>query len=253
MLAKCLGCMKGVVLLSEIHPLGPALAHSVFVEDFARHFMAVFQASVWHRLLETPAEFNPSAQTADRFLDDMLAIHAAAVKTGQRLVLRDWSQLDFIGHPFQAPAYADQLCSLLGRHIQLRHMCLIRHPVDQWLSMSNNYIFQDVQLEQFLQGYLAYLQVNQSYEFIKYEDFTADPAAVLQHLSQALALPYDPDWHTNWSTYDRVTGDAGARNQDVKRICPKTYEQIDDILLNAFACSPRYQEILTLTHYQHPS
>ena len=252
MLAKCLGCMRGVVLLSEIHPQGPVLAHQTFVEEFARHFIARFQASVWHQLLEVPAEFNSFGQSADQFTEDMKAINAAVARTGQRLVLRDWSHLDFVGYPFQTPSYSDQLCSLMGRHFDLRHVCLIRHPIDQWLSMSKLYVFKDVHLEHFLQGYLSYLQVNHSYEFIKYEDFTADPEAVLRHLSQTLELAYDPDWCTNWSGYDRVTGDVGARNQDAALICKSTYEQLEDALLNALECSPQYQEILTLTLYQHP-
>jgi len=244
--------MKGVVLLSEIHPQGPALAHQTFVKEFARHFIARFQASVWHQLLETPAEFNSFSLTPEQFLEDMKAISTAVAGAGQSLVLRDWSHLDFIGYPFQAPSYSDRLCSLMSHHFELKHVCLIRHPIDQWLSMSKMYVFKDIQLEPFLYGYLSFLQANHSHEFIKYEDFTVDPEAALQHLSHTLELAYDPDWCTNWSGYNRVTGDVGARNRDIECICKKTYEHVEDALLNALECSARYQEILALTHYQHP-
>ena len=91
-ICKCLASMDNVVLLSEIHPKGAGM------------FNPLDQADRWYGLLnETDAlEFR---QSPPGFLQAIQRIEQRCRERGLRLVLRDWSHLDYTGVPFNRPDF----------------------------------------------------------------------------------------------------------------------------------------------------
>jgi hypothetical protein len=123
-ISRCLGCMSGVLLLSEIHPLGTA------------RFNPLVQAQRWYGLLSSRDLAELRARQGIGFVDAIELIHQRAVDAGQRLVIRDWSHLDFTGVPFVAnPAFRLLTAEALAGRFELRQICTVRHPLDQWLSL----------------------------------------------------------------------------------------------------------------------
>jgi hypothetical protein len=148
LISRCLGCMSGVLLLSEIHPLGTA------------QFNPLVQAQRWYGLLSSQDLLDLRARGRIAFADAIELIHRRASDSGQRLVLRDWSHLDFTGVPFIAkPAYRLLTADALKGRFDLRQICTVRHPLDQWLSLRQLAVVQGkLTLEGYLAGYRQFAE-----------------------------------------------------------------------------------------------
>lgn len=257
--------MDQIVLLSEIHPRGAWLVAQAYDLNTGLSFSPAAQAQVWHGLpVSTIA--NHAAETIVRasvaqVLDQILEIHALATARGQYLVIRDWIYLDYIGIPFQLPTYIDSLTQILETQFTLHHAYLIRHPRDQWLSMSKLSVHHQVSLQHFLRGFHRYLisrkqsevsTSNSTPSLFKYESFLQDPDLFLQDLTQHLGVPYDPNWSSKWQKYRQITGDRSeAQTHQVEILPPSRSPQVDPELNRALATSSLYAEILEITGYTH--
>lgn len=241
LISKCLGCMDGVLLLSEIHPKG------------ARWFNPLAQAQQWFKLFSPPELEAFRQQGQIDFADAIGRIAGRAGERGRDLVLRDWSHLDFTGVPFvPQPAYRLLLADALRPRFDLVQVCTVRHPIDQWLSLSRLQIMQGrLFLEPFLLGHRRFAEVAVQIGFLRYEDFTARPDALLAELCRSLELTFDPGYATRWPSFDRITGDvAGSRGGG--EIRPVARRPLAPELLEAFARSVDYRRSLDLLGYQHP-
>ena len=241
LISKCLGCMAGVVLLSEIHPLGTS------------HFNPLIQAQRWYGLLSTQDLIELKARGRVAFVDAIELIRRRAEDCSQRLVIRDWSHLDFTGVPFVArPAHRLLTAEALATRYELRQVCSVRHPLDQWLSLSQLAVVQGrLGLAAFLSGYRRFAEVAKSIGFQRYEDFTRDPQAVMKSLCGSLQLKFDRGFAERWRDYTFVTGDvSGSRGGGEIRPVPRRPAAPD--LLAALAANDDYQASLELLGYQHP-
>jgi hypothetical protein len=241
LISKCLGCMAGVVLLSEIHPLGTA------------QFNPLIQAQRWYGLLSTQDLIELKARGRVAFVDAIELIRRRAEDCSQRLVIRDWSHLDFTGVPFIArPALRLLTAEALASRYDLQQVCTVRHPLDQWLSLSRLAVVQGrLGLDAFLAGYRRFAEVAQTIGFERYEDFTLDPCAVLKSLCGSLQLKFDRGFAERWRDYTFVTGDvAGSRGGG--DIQPVPRRPVAPDLLAALAANHDYRASLELLGYQHP-
>lgn len=128
LLCRCLASMDSVYLLSEINPRGVA------------HFNPLRQAADWYGLVapEEIFDFQGSDEQLDsvKFREAIALLAQRTAERGAKLVVRDWSHLDWVGLPFisQPPLRSswdtiDPDWSLLGPRC-----ASVRHPVDQYLS-----------------------------------------------------------------------------------------------------------------------
>ena len=172
LISKCLGCMSGVLLLSEIHPLG------------TNHFNPLVQAQRWYGLLSSQDLIELKARGRVGFADAIELIRRRAEECSQRLVIRDWSHLDFTGVPFVArPAHRLLTAEALAPRYELRQVCTVRHPLDQWLSLSQLAVVQGrLTLDGYLEGYRRFAEVAKAIGFHRYEDLTRDPQGVMKAL-----------------------------------------------------------------------
>jgi hypothetical protein len=242
LISKCLGCMSGVVLLSEIHPLG------------TNQFNPLVQAQRWYGLLSSQDLHDLKSRGRIGFVDAIELIRRRADDCGQRLVIRDWSHLDFTGVPFIAkPAHRLLTAEALARRFELLQVCTVRHPLDQWLSLSQLAVVQGrLTLEGFLAGYRRFAEVASGIGFHRYEDFTADPERVARSLCAKLQLRYDRGFKERWRDYTFVTGDvAGSRAGGEIRPVPRR-ESAPELLV-ALAANQDYLASLELLGYEHPA
>lgn len=234
--------MSGVLLLSEIHPLGTA------------QFNPLVQAQRWYGLLSSQdlAELRARGQIA--FVDAIELIHRRAAEAGQRLVIRDWSHLDFTGVPFVAkPAYRLLTADALRGRFDLRQVCTVRHPLDQWLSLRQLTVVQGkLSLDAYLAGYRRFAEQAREIGFFRYEDLAADSSAVMKELCRALDVRFDRHFTERWSSYAFVTGDvSGSRGGTMIRPVPR--RAVNPGLLDQVAANLDYRSSLELLGYDHPA
>jgi hypothetical protein len=242
LISKCLGCMSGVVLLSEIHPLG------------TNQFNPLVQAQRWYGLLSSQDLHELKTRGRISFGDAIELIRRRADDCGQRLVIRDWSHLDFTGVPFIAkPAHRLLTAEALAARFELLQICTVRHPLDQWLSLSQLAVVHGrLTLEGFLLGYRRFAEVASGIGFHRYEDFTTDPERVARSLCSTLQLRYDRGFKERWRDYTFVTGDVGGSRAGGE-IRPVPRRPAAPELLAALAANQDYRASLDLLGYDHPA
>ncbi len=238
---KCLGCMDKVTLISEIHPGELATTNPMM------------QAQQWFGLITAKdvAQWKVRPPSVLQFVS-MCELRASA--RGERLVLRDWSHLDYIGVPFVKPGYGFALGDMLESAYDLRVVTTVRHPIDQYLSlMGLPVVMQKLDFERYCFGCLKMSEYASAHGFYRYEDFTKDPDAVLASMCSDLELPFDQGYREKWSTYTTITGDTTAmlgRGSVKKTIESFERKPMDDGLLDAFRGNGDYQRACELLGYE---
>ena len=237
LVCKCVGSMKDVILLSEIHPLG------------GKYRKPLEQTHEWHKLLteEEVSAFGKDSR-AD-FLEAISLVEARCRQADRRLVLRDWAHLDFMQVPF---TYQMLLADALEEDFELLRIALVRHPVDQWLSLRKlGLVRGKLSLPAYLRGYLKFAQFCSQTGFIRYEDFTAEPAWQMKILCQKLQLEYDESFLQKWCDYDFITGDVTGESRGAKsrEIIALPRRKVGADLLRQFRENDDYWKALKLLDY----
>jgi predicted O-linked N-acetylglucosamine transferase (SPINDLY family) len=241
LVCKCLGCMNNTVLLSEIHPLG------------TERFNPVTQAREWHNLLTAEDIGALNAEKDVDFVDAVRLIETRCTETGQNLVIRDWAHLDFMAVPFlEQPGYRTLLAEVLAPSFEVIRIALVRHPVDQWLSLSKLALMQGkLTLEMFLRGYVKFAEHSARIGFVRYEDFTAEPIWQMKIICEKLRLEFDENFLQKWHDYNRITGDTGgiSRGSKLRRIQPLPRPPVPPELLQEFHQSDDYRRAIEMLNY----
>jgi len=205
---RCLGCMPGVMLLSEIHP------RSANRPD---QFHALVQAHHWFGLLTEAdrlmLEQRRAAHWHDwEFADSIALIQQRTSERNARLVIREYSNADFILTPRNSPVYRSRLEEQLRGRLPVLRTALVRHPLEQWRSIQDYRWSKDrMTLEDFLYGYRRFAEMIAEVGFVHYEDFCRDPDSVLQDLCRRLDVPYDNTYRQRLAEYSSITGDEGRK------------------------------------------
>jgi hypothetical protein len=238
LLSRCLGCMRGVVLLSEVHPLG------------VRIIDPAVQAARWHGLLSR-AELPRWEAGRGRYDELVTQLEERAARRGKSLVLRDWSHLDFVGVPFAEPCFASRSSALLARRVELKRFAMVRHPADQWVSQQGLDLLRGrVEPELYLRGCRAFAELAAQTGFVRYEDFTREPEAELSRLCAGLGVPYDSGWRDRYRGYANVTGDPEATSRMVGEIRPSRRREPAADMHERFGASEDYRKACELLGYE---
>ncbi len=227
--------MEGVVLLSEIHPQGVTLMNPAA------------QAHHWFGLL-TDADTNLGNFGFDQAIG---LINQRANERGQRLVIRDWAHLDFIGVPFLESArnrfgIVDALCEKLPLH----RAAIVRHPLDQWLSLRRLAHMQGlVDEESFLQAYRSFATQCEGLPYFRYEDFVVDPEKTMQQMCAELDLPYDPAFTKKWFNYETITGSKQSSRGGKQSIKPLPRLSVEPDVISRFRNNEDFAFIINQFEY----
>ncbi|MGB7346530.1 MAG: hypothetical protein WBD20_20080, partial [Pirellulaceae bacterium] len=216
LLARCLGSMDGVCLLSEISPTGTA------------QFNPLRQAADWYGLISDDEICDLPGDDPAAFAQAMNLIASRANENGLSLIVRDWSHLDWVGFPFVSPPMKSSW-SDLGRiategdggdasrdsaELFSPAIATVRHPIDQYRSTRRLPMLGEAwDDDAFWRGTRAFAESIQQMPWFRYEDFLAAPATTLQQMCDAMSVRYDPAWQQRWADYDKVTGDGINRSR----------------------------------------
>jgi len=251
LITKCLGSMDGVVVLSEVHPGNLAVSNPMYqaVEWFG--LIDAKQMSRWKRM---------GVGGGPSMLQFVAMCEAKASARGKALVLRDWSHLDYYGLPYVKAQMGTGLRSSLGNGYEVVEACTVRHPVDQFVSLSKVPVFEQggaLDWDLFLDGNLAFAEYavgcRDGCGFVRYEDLTRDPDGELLKLCGMLGIDFDPGYAERWSRYEYVTGDterSGSEGTRVNEIRPLERKGVDEGLLERFRGDGRYVEVCGLLGYE---
>lgn len=240
-ICKCLGSMRDIILLSEIHPLGTKL------------FNPLKQAQEWFNLL-TPEDIETlKTKRSLDFRDAILLIYMRCLEQHKTLIIRDWSHLDFTAVPFLSkPSYRPTIVDVLKERFSIRNTATVRHPIDQWLSLRKLLLLKGhITLSDFLHGYLHFAEHCLKIGFIRYEDFVRSPEAELGVLCDYLNIPYDSGFKNRWASYTKITGEIRSWRAGNK-IASVSRQTMEPGLSDAFVKNEDYIRILELLGYEHP-
>ncbi|MCB9960181.1 MAG: sulfotransferase [Rhodospirillaceae bacterium] len=242
-ISKCLGAMPGVYLLSEVHP------HAEHVAAAYRPMTAKldprYQAWTWYRLAAGTLQLADTSPS-ERFVEIVGAIEVELAERGGTLLIRDWSHLDFTAAPFlDSATFTLTTADVLATRFDVVQTTTVRHPIDQWCSLHRLTVMQDLSLDTYLHGYLAFAERCAAIGFVRYEDFTAAPDAHLKTLCDRLQIPFDPGYAATWADNAHVTGD----DSPLKTIAPVRRKPVDADLLAAFRANGDYRSAIALLGY----
>ena len=241
--SRCIGAMQGVVLLSEINPHPGA--------QRLKGFSIITQAVKWHRLAVDKAlrEDMPFAEKVALILD-------ACEAAGKTLVLRDWAHVDYFGPPVTREAALElSLNRALEADFELRCLALVRHPIDNWLSMRKLGAIRKLQIDvdEYLRRYRLYVESFRPAPVCRYERFARRPEQALQRVASHLGFEFDPGFRDRWQRYRRVTGDthgntrAGSSSELVALGRPVISEKLE----RSFLYNRDYYWLLENLGYDH--
>lgn len=242
-ICKCLGCMEGVVLLSELHPR--ALGS----------FNPLTQAAEWFGLL-TPNEIvELQKQSSVNYTNAIALIEQRCRERGDSLILRDWAHLDFTGYPFvSTPGYRPLLYVDLAEYFDIIRISTTRDPVTQWQSLMQLSLMQEplrsgaFGLDQFLTGYRKYAELCVETGFIRYEDFLRKPDLAMRRMCEHLQIKFDPGFIKKWPGYTTITGDTlNLRSAGKIEMPPK--RTVEPALRNEFLANADYHLACELLGY----
>jgi len=241
---RCLGSMRNILVLSEVHPLDPQ--HKIAREAAAWFGLLSGDDLPWLREVTTRDPMTAFADIVVR-----LAVRCAA--QGGHLVLRDWSHLDFLGVPFVREPPKQLLTErALKDRCELRQAFLVRHPLDQYASAASRpAMAPHLTPARFVDAYLAFARVAAARGFHRYEDLVADPDEELGALCRRLQVPFDPGYRERWQSYDKLTGDNAGPSRGFSRevIAPMPALRLEDAARQALERDDDYQECLALLDY----
>ena len=236
MVCRCIGCMKGVVLLSEIHPFG------------SHYYNPLVQACEWHGLFSR----SEIEHTNLPFIDAIEQIHTRVKQQGKTLVIRDWSYLDYFGRPFTNKPFGNSMLQkVLSRRFDILEVSIIRHPVDLWISLKKLPSMKGLGLDTYLNGYLRYTEKCLLDKFFKYESLTVNPDNSLENICNALDIEFDTSYNKRWMHYDSITGavHGKSRGSNLDRIHPLPQQSIPHDLNAAFASNRDFRRAIKLLDY----
>ena len=239
LISRCLSCMRGVTLLSEIHPRG---------SEVALQFDPLFQGQYWFKLL-SGSDADALRASGAGFADRIQALHERAAERDEALVLRDWNHPDFM--PFEAfgdPTGCFATADALKERFRLVRTATVRHPLAQWQSWQRYAPESGIGLDAFMAGCRRFAEAAGELGFVRYEDFLAAPGPVLRTIAERLELPFDDQYAYRWIFYRTVTGDLGGL--DAMEIRPPRPLAIDPEQLRTIEANADYRRALELLGYE---
>jgi hypothetical protein len=243
-ISRCLGCMKDIVLLSEIHPLGYEL----------QYINPLAQAHEWFNLLEPEDLARVQFNQPISFVEAIELIKRRCDERGLTLVIRDWSHMDFTGWPHNnKPSYKLTTARVLASRFTIIKTATVRHPIDQWLSFSESQSWTGTEfsLGNYLKGYRKFAEAAAKMGYERYEDFADNPKMILEKLCKKLRINYDAQFEDNCNSYQSIT--TATRDRDGGfSISKRPRRPVEDELIESFAGNKDYKAAIKILGYKHP-
>ncbi len=176
-------------------------------------------------------------------------IEARVRARGETLLLRDWTHLDYMALPFaDKPTYRLLLAETLATRFSVVNTTTVRHPIDEWNSLRKlDAMREKLTLVTYLDGYRRFAGEAARLGFVRYENFTRDPASAIKTLCGRLELSFDPTFRELQADYLTITGDTARGDNH-----PTRRSAIEPALIEEIGAGPAYREAIALLGYTHP-
>jgi len=211
-ISKSVGVQKNIILLSEIHPMGPVVRKKMGENpSFAQ---PIYQAQSWYKLFNENDLDQIRGKTLN-FIEKIKFLNNKLKDQNKKLVIRDWSFVDFLGEPYIKPTKRNALFEILSDHFEIKNLYIIRDPLENFLSCCRRLTFflKNYSFEVFLDGYYSYLQNISKDNLIEYEEFTKEPEKNLNKISSILNFNFDKKDLENLDKL-KITGDIQANSSN---------------------------------------
>ena len=179
-----------------------------------------------------------------------MAINAYLLENNRRLVLRDYSYIDYLGVPFVDKPSMHSSLQLAISHT--RPVLLIRHPLSQYNSLRSHEILRN-QLSPtlFIKGYQSFLEHFKEARMIKYEEIVSHPVITLSYLCDYLDLPFSDNFINEFYNNRTITGNFNRINE--KTISFSKQPMIEDEWSDQLQNDAQYQPLLETLGYAEMS
>ncbi|BAK67566.1 hypothetical protein SLG_28910 [Sphingobium sp. SYK-6] len=209
LISKVVAALPGVVLLSEIDPLSTM--------ELAREKPRFAPTDVILALKQA-ARPVPERIVVNTFLASIGTMNASLGTLGHRLVIRDHAHSHFytMVEPDSRPTLRELLLPMAAR---LRSVVTIRHPLDSFGALKLNLWKEDFHpfnLEEYCIRFQKFIRRYEDVPLVRYEDFVASPAIVLEEICDILNLPFDVS-ALGMIGNIRMTGDSGRTGSTIKK------------------------------------
>ena len=226
-MSRCIGSIHGNILLSEINPRWAP-------------FNPLTQAAEWFELVS--ADELRALESAPRctYDDAIDLLHTRTAAANKKLVIRDWTQVDFIPGRYPiSPVYRLTQYEHLKERYTVNEAAIVRDPVDTYLSLTRLPDFRGwLGLDTFLAGYRFFIEALPDTCCVRYEDFCESPENIIRQLSSKLCINYNPDFMHQYEKYDRITGETHVGHQQYTL----TGDSIDERAPGAIQVMPKRPE-----------
>ncbi|MBV6634184.1 MAG: FkbM family methyltransferase [Alphaproteobacteria bacterium] len=251
-MSRCLAAMPQTCLFSEIHPLGPSMTAKLDAKSPER-FNIAHQAREWFDI--TLPENQEALEAGDNDEALTIAVLDQVFDRERRPVVRDWAHLDFLGWQFTSNR-SNRLVTteMLAKHYQPTAITILRHPVTLLRSLAQGegtreFLESARGCEDFLAGYVRFLEAAGDAPRFKYEDFVQQPDQVVKAMCDALGLAFSPNYAEKLQSEPvKITGDNDARA--AKAIEPKAPIEVSAAQMALIEASPAYEALLAETGYE---
>ncbi len=235
LLNRCIGRLPGVVILSELHPLGGGTGKDGLafrtVSQQARHWYGI---TLKH----------------EGFVDAICELHDHCQASGLRLVLRDWVAADFLPHRFNhhEPSWKLTTLNLLRERLEVHPFAFTRDSIDVWLSRGRP------DPEAFFEQYVRYARaiVEAAMPIVQYEAFCRSPEQQMQRICEIGGLPYSPSFR-DYQSFTHVNGDIQlarpSRGRQQGGIAPLPRRGVPSRWVAAVEACPQMIEANRLLNY----
>ncbi len=245
-ISKCLGAQEDVVLLSEIHPNGIEVLKNMNRNcDFAD---PIFQAQEWNDLFKKE-EYEKIKNTNYNFEEKISLIIEKTEKKNKKLIIRDWSFLDYFGIPFIKPTYKNSVLEILNKKFKILNLYILRHPLELYISCFNSlpFFIKNYNFDFFVKGYENFFLDALKSKIFKYEDFCSNPYENLKRMCKILKINFNDNFSDKLNKI-KLTGDGKAlasTNIQIKNdVAPILIKQEDKDKINRNANFVRLMENL---------
>ena len=233
LVARCLGVMPNVQLLSEVDPLS--------TQSDAQKFRPTDLAF----LARSGTRPTDAATTVAIFQAGLDIVMEQAQQKGLQVVLRDHPHSMYC-HDSAVPDRPTLRAIIKDKHPVLS-LVTLRHPLDSYLSlMHNGWVhFTPHTLEEYAQRMTRFLSDHDTSPHIRYEDILADPAKEIANACHILDLTFK-DNLVNLTSDVPLSGDSGRSGS---KFTVRTRRPVSQTLAQETRDSPTYTALCVQLGY----
>jgi hypothetical protein len=234
LITKCLACSPNIQVLNELDPLSSKASVT-----------GLFNPTDMIQLLEHGNRGVSQEEKLAVFMASFSTLVDSSTARGLRILIRDHTHSHFcVGEKLPV---RPTLREIFSEHFQTISVLTVRHPLDSWLSLTNNgwVEFSPATLDEYAERYLDFLDAYSGTAIFKYEDFVEDPDDILAALCRELELPFPSEYQDLFMAH-RLSGDSGRSGNVISR---RERRPVDEQTLTAAGESAAFMDLCQRLEY----